>query len=509
MSSNKPIASNAIMLYIRMFITMIVGLYTSRIILNVLGVEDYGIYNVVGGFVAMFSLISSSLSGAISRFLTYEIGNGNIEKLKSVFSTSLLVQIIFSIFIILLAETFGLWYLSNKIVMPDERFMAAYWVFQFSLISFTLNLLIVPYNAAIVAHEEMGIYAYISIYEATCKLLICYLISLSFIDKLVTYAILLCGVTVSVQCINMIYCSMHFDECKLKITFNGSILKEMFGFAGWNFIGSSASILRTQGVSLLFNAFGGPIVNAANGISTTICGVVTNFVGNFTTAFSPQITKRYAAKAYQSMLRLIHFSAKFSFFLIFIIAFPVILNLPFIMQIWLGSYPDHTIFFVRLTLVYLLIDSVSRPLIVAKNATGNIRNYQIVVGGLLLMQLPIAYASLKFGAPVESVMVANIFTALAALLARMYMLNGNFPGWSSKRFLLDVFCRLIVTAFFASLFPYLVSRVLGQGWKALFLTTSLSILCTAIVVYMIGLTKEEKVFVMQKILQVRKRYSNE
>lgn len=502
-TSNSRIVSNAIMLYFRMFITMIVGLYTSRIILNVLGVEDYGIYNAVGGFVTMFSLISSSLSGAISRFLTYEIGSGNMGKLTSVFSSSLLVQLIFGIVIILLAETFGFWFLANKMVIPDERLFAANWVFQFSLISFTLNLMVVPYNAAIVAHEKMGVYAYISIYEVICKLLICYLISLSPIDKLITYAILLCLVGVSVQCINMLYCAKTFRECKFKIRYNKGILKEMFGFASWNFIGSSASILRTQGASLLFNVFGGPVVNAANGISTTICGVVTNFVGNFTTAFSPQITKRYAAKEYQFMLTLIHYSAKFSFFLMFIIALPIMLNLPFIMRIWLGSYPDHTVFFVQLTLIYLLIDSISRPLIIAKNATGNIRNYQLVVGGILLLMLPISYISLKLGAPVEAVMIANILTALAAFFARMYMLNGEFPGWSSVRFFLDIFCRSVIAAVLSSVLPCLLSLSLEQGWKELILTTIISIISIIIGAYFIGLSKEEKLFVLQKITQAK------
>lgn len=505
-TTNNNIAKNALLLYVRMFITMLVGLYTSRVILQVLGVEDYGIYNVVGGFVTMFSLISSSLSGAISRFLTYELGIGNLGRLKSVFSSSILVQLILAIIIIVLAETVGLWFLNNMMVIPKASLSAAFWVFQFSLVTFTLNLISVPYNAAIVAHERMDIYAYISIFEVVCKLLICYVIVMSPIDKLVFYSILLCMVGVSVQSIYMIFCKRTFFECVFHIEYNKQILKQMFGFASWNFIGSSASILRTQGASILLNLFGGPVVNAANGISTTICGVVSNFVGNFTTAFSPQITKKYAAKEYESLIVLIIYSSKISFYLMFLITLPVMLNTEFILQKWLGIVPNHTVLFVQLTLIYLLSDSISRPLIIAKNATGQIRNYQLVVGGILLLMLPLSYIALNIGAPVEVVMISNILTSFTAYGARMYMLRGDFPNWSSRFFFFNVFCKVVIVGMVSSVIPVMVSYLIENSWLRLTSTTLISIISIGFTAYYIGCTKRERKIVNDKFKIIKIRF---
>ena len=362
---------------------MLIGFYTSRVILQALGVEDYGIYNVVGGFVSMFSLISSSLTGSITRYLTYELGRGNMEKLENVFSTSVFVLFGLSVLVVVATETIGLWYLNNKMVIPDERMDAAFWVFQISVVTFVLSLINTPYQASVISHERMQVYAYLSVVCAVLKLLICYLVIYATIDKLVCYAFLLLMVELFNQCYYVWYCKRNFEESKSCKKFELTLLKEMFGFAGWNFIGSSAGVLRSQGASLLLNAFGGPVVNAANGIATTITGVVSSFVNNFTQAFTPQITKRYAAGEYESLMNLLIFGSKYSYYLLFLLSLPVILNAHFIFHIWLGVVPEYTVAFCRWIFVFLLTESVSRPIMNAKNATGRIRNYQIVVGGVL------------------------------------------------------------------------------------------------------------------------------
>lgn len=501
-SSNRRIAKNAAALYFRMIVTMLVGLYTSRIILQALGVEDYGIYNVVGGFVSMFSLISSSLQGSIGRFLTFELGTGNKEKLRKIFSTSFFVMIGLSCLIVIATESVGLWYLYNKMVIPEERMSAAFWCFQLSIASFVLSLLSAPYSSSIVAHERMGIYAYISILDAIFKLLICFAVMVSPIDKLVFYAILVILVNVIDQIIYWSYCTKKFVECKLTFVFDKDIFKQMFGFAGWNFIGTSASILRSQGASLMLNAFGGPVVNAANGIANSICGVVSGFVGNFTVAFNPQITKRYASKEYESLMQLLIYGSKYSYYLMFILSLPIFFNAKFILHIWLGTVPEHTVAFTRWIFVFLLAESISRPIITAKNATGKIRNYQIVVGGVLLLMLPISYIGLKMGLPVSFVACANALTAIMAVFARMYMLRGDFPCWSSRTYFHKVFINVLSVSAVASILPAISYSTIVEGWANLIITSTLAIVSSALSIFYIGCSQKEREVVTSKIKQL-------
>lgn len=497
-SSNRRIAKNAAALYFRMIITMLVGLYTSRVILQALGVEDYGIYNVVGGFVSMFSLISGSLQGSVGRFLTFELGTGNKEKLSKIFTTSFIVMIGLSCLIVIATESVGLWYLYNKMVIPTERMDAAFWCFQLSIASFVLSLLSAPYSSSIIAHERMGIYAYISILDAIFKLLICFAVMASPIDKLVYYAILVFLVSVIDQIIYWTYCTKKFEECKLIPVFDKVIFKQMFGFAGWNFIGGSAGLLRSQGASLMLNAFGGPVVNAANGIANSICNLVSVFVGSFTQAFNPQITKRYAAKEYESLMQLLIYGSKYSYYLMFILALPIFFNAKFILQIWLSVVPEHTVAFTRWILVFLLAESISRPIITAKNATGKIRNYQLVVGGILLLTLPISYIGLKSGLSVTFVACANTITAILAFFARMYMLRGDIPFWSSRIFFRKVFMNVLYVSVLACVPTAISYNLMPEGWANLLMTTPIAIVSSLLVIYHIGCSKSEKIIIKSK-----------
>ena len=495
---SSRIAKNAIALYLRSIVTMLIGLYTSRVILQALGVEDYGIYNVVGGFVSLFSLISVAISGSVGRYLTYELGRGDAEKLKLVFSTSIFVLLGISVLVVIATETFGLWYLYNKMVISSERINAAFWVFHLSVFSFVLSLVNAPYTASVISHEHMHIFAYLGIFDSLCKLLICFMVMVSPIDRLVYYALLLCLVGVFNQLFYVWYCKRHFAESHFKLIFDKNLFKEMFNFAGWNFIGSSASVLRNQGASLLLNAFGGPVVNAANGIATTITGVVSGFVNNFTQAFTPQITKRYAASEFKSLMSLLIYGSKYSYYLMFLIGFPVMLNANYIFELWLGIVPDYTVSFCRWIFIFLLAESVSRPIITAKNATGKIRNYQIVVGGVLLLMLPVSYVSLKLGASVVVVAISNAATATLAVFARMYMLRGDFPCWSSLIYFKKVLLNVLVVSIVASVLPILLYINLQEGWLRLLSTSVLALLCTVGSILYIGCTKQERGLILSK-----------
>ena len=304
--NNKRIAKNTLLLYVRMLFMMAVNLYTSRVVLNALGVEDFGIYNVVGGVVAMFSVISGSLSAAISRFITYELGKGNNDRLNKIFSASVTIQLLLSLIIVILVESIGVWFLNVKMSIPTDRMLAANWVLQFSIATFVINLVSVPYNAAIIAHERMSAFAYISILEALGKLAIAYLIVVSPMDRLIFYALLMCSVAVIVRAVYGYYCKRHFAECTYHFHWDREILKKMFGFAGWNFIGASSAVLRDQGGNIIINLFAGPAVNAARGIAGQVNNAVTGFVSNFMTALNPQITKSYASGDREYMMTLIY-----------------------------------------------------------------------------------------------------------------------------------------------------------------------------------------------------------
>lgn len=496
--NNKRIAKNTLLLYFRMLFMMVVSLYTSRVVLNALGVEDFGIYNVVGGVVAMFSMLSGSLSAAITRFITYELGTGNRENLKKIFSSSVTIQIGIALLIILLAEAIGVWFLNVKMNIPDARMVAANWVFQFSILTFAINLISVPYNASIIAHERMSAFAYISILEAIGKLVIAFLIVISPMDKLVFYAILMCAVALVVRFAYGAYCKKHFEECTYHFIFDKELLKRMFGFAGWNFIGATSAVLRDQGGNVVINLFCGPAVNAARGIAFQVNNAISGFVTNFMTALNPQITKSYAAGDKDYMMTLIYQGARLSFYMLLLLSLPVLVNTHYILSLWLKIVPNHAVLFVQLVLVFAMSESISNPLITAMLATGRIRNYQLVVGGLQMMNLPVSYVLLRMGMFPEVVIVVAIVISHCCLAARLVMLHG-MVGLSINKYLKNVFFNVLFVTLFASFIPLLLASKLEQSLECFLLLTFISILCTCFSIYCIGCTKNEKKFIREKI----------
>lgn len=453
MVNAKKIAKNTLLLYIRMAVLLLVGLYTSRVVLSSLGESDYGIYNVVGGVVAMFTIISGALSSAVSRFITFELGRGG-ERLGAVFRCAILVQLILAAVVVAAAEPAGLWFIGDKMTIPPERIPAARIVLQFSIVTFVINLLSVPYNAAIIAHEKMGAFAAVGLFEGFAKLGVALLLSLSPIDRLVWYAALMCAVAVCVRFSYSAYCRRHFAECR-EIWRSGvfrredrPLLKEMFSFAGWNFIGVTAGVLKDQGGNILVNVFSpSPAVNAGRGVAMQLSGAVQGFVTNFMTAVNPQITKSYAAGDLRGMHSLMRKSAKFSYFLILFFALPLLFGMDWVLGLWLKDVPEYAPVFARLLLILVLSDSLSNPLITAQLATGDIKRYQLIVGGILLLNIPVSYILLKAGLDVEWVVVVAIVLSQVSMFARLALLRGMI-SLDMKSWLKDVwFCALMVTVY--------------------------------------------------------------
>lgn len=505
--NSKRIAKNTLLLYIRLIFTMAVGLFTSRVILATLGVEDYGVYNVVAGFVMMFSFFTSSLGAAISRFLTYELGKGESSKLQRIFSTSVNVQLLLSVAISILAEAIGVWFVNNKLNIPADRLYAANWTFQCAILSFIFNLISVPYNAAIIAHERMSAFAYISILEVTLKLAIVYVLYISPIDKLITYSILFAFVGLVIRLVYGGYCRKHFAECRYQAVIDKPMLKEISGFAGWNLLGSGAYLFNTQGVNIAMNLFFGVTVNAARGIATQVEGVVRQFVTNFTTALNPQITKSYAAGNMEYMYTLVCRGAKYSYFLMLIFVVPFMFEADIILKLWLDKVPEYTPVFLRLTMIGTLCDILGNSTANACWATGKVKKYYLWVGTIGSLVFFISYVLFTFGFPAYTSYVVFIVIYIILIFVKLSIIKGliHFPvTMFYKETLFRILPVTICTFMFAS-FAY---STLEESIGRMLLTVLLSTCALGISTFLFGLEQSEKQIVRNKISYFKKRICN-
>lgn len=505
--NTRRIAKNTIFLYGRMLLGMLVSLYTSRVVLQALGVEDFGIYNVVGGFVSMFSLISSALSSSISRFLTFELGKNNQEKLKEIFSTSLLIQILIGALVLVIAETLGVWFVNNKMVIPLNRIYSANCVFQASVFGFIFGLISTPYNAVIIAHEKMDIYAYFGIMSIFINLGIILFIAYSplMFDRLVMYSILILSASIAMQIIYWLYCHRNFPESRVRPAFYKKSWMEMSGFAGWNTIGCTAGILKDQGINILLNLFFGPIVNASRGIAGSVSNAVGQFTSNFMTALNPQITKSYASGDHQYMLSLVERGSRFGYYIMLILSIPVILETPFILSLWLKEYPENTVIFVRLVLIASLIEVLSNTLITLQVATGKIRNYQIAVGGLLLLNFPLSWLVLRVGGAPYTVYIIAIGIGIGCLLLRLWFLR-YMVGLSMRRYLRKVVGNVIVTTACAVIFPLGFYMSVQPGFLRLFIVVLTGFVSAFLSILFVGCTAGERIFIRGKIFSLKSRF---
>lgn len=480
---------------------MAVGLFTSRVVLRSLGQVDFGVYGAVAGVVTLFTMFTASMSGAIGRFLTYELGRGE-SRLPAVFSTAVSIQLVLSLAILLLAEPLGIWWLNHKMVLPPERMAAAHWVLQFSILSLLIQLVSVPYNAAIVAHERMDAFAWISIFEGFGKLLVAYCLMVSSGDRLILYAALLAAVSLLTRLLYGFFCRRHFAETRYSWRLDKGLFKEMFAFAGWNFIGSGAGILKDQGGNQLLNLFFGPVANGAWLLASQVNGTVQKFVTSFITAVNPQITKSYAAGDREFMQRLVFKGSRTCVYLLLLVVCPLLFNAPFLVNLWLGEgcVPPDTVLFLRLVLVYLLIESVSYTLVTAMLASGNIRNYQLLVGGLILLNVPLSYLALKLGAPASAIYWVAIGIALLCLAARLFMAE-KLTGLPAGAFLKEVLLNELLVVLIAMGAAWALSLLLPlDSWWGFLLHAAGSLLLSGLSVFLLGFNRVERRSWLERIL---------
>ena len=489
--NTRRIAKNTLMLYVRMLVLMVVGLYTSRVVLSALGENDFGIYDVVGGVVAMFTIISGSLNSAVQRFITYEMGKGDESRLNKVYSTAVLIQLFLAIAVTAIAEPVGIWFIANKMTIDPSRIPAAIWVLHFSLASFVINLLSVQQMASITAHEKMSAYAYIGLLDGFLRLGVAVAISCSPSDRLILYAVLMMLSVLVVRVAYGIYCRRTFPECRFSMVRDWSLVKEMFSFAGWNFIGVTSGVLRDQGGKILINLFAGTAVNAARGIAMQLNGAVQGFVTNFMTAVNPQITKSYASGDHGYMFYLISRSSRMSYYLLFVLALPVLFNTEYILGLWLKEVPAHTGLFVKLFLVFALSESLSNPLITAQLATGNIRKYQIVVGGFQLLNIPVSYLFLKLGAIPEVTVMTAIAISQICFFARLYMLGG-MTGLPMGEFVRNVYLNVVSVTAVAVVLPVLSSGLMPGGFWGFLMSACICVVSAALSVLFVGCSRAER-----------------
>lgn len=506
--NNKRIAKNTLLLYVRMLFLLGVSLYTSRVVLNALGVVDYGLYNVVGGVIVMLSSLTGSLAGTSSRFITYELGVGNMERMKQVFGNVIFLHWLSAGIILVLAETVGIWFLQTQLQIPVGREDAAFWVYELSIVSALIGIISVPYDAAIIAHEKMGAFAYISILDAVLKLAIVYLLVTLPFDRLIVYALLLLLVQVIDRIIYGVYCTRHFEETRVKTTYDKEIFRSIFSYSLWTLNGSLAYFGFTQGLNILLNMFFGPAVNAARGIAVQVQGVCLQFCNNFQMALNPQLTKSYAQGNLEYMHSLIIKSSKFSYYILFFLVLPLMYESQFVLKIWLGIVPEHTVNFLRLILFVGLLFSLSNPILTSVHATGNVKRFQMIEATLLLFIVPISWILLKFfGVPPETVFLVHIILEIITQSVRLYLVCPMI-NFSKRVYLQQVVKPIVTVTVLAPGLPFIVYHLQLPTTTSFFAVCATSVISSMLIMYYLGCTSHEKEVITIKVKGTIAKISN-
>jgi O-antigen/teichoic acid export membrane protein len=501
MSNTQRIAKNTLMLYFRQILIMLVSLYTVRVVLETLGAEDYGIYNVVAGVVTMFGFLSGSMATASQRYFSFELGREDYEQLKRVFSLSLMIYILLIILIVLLAETIGLWFVNTKLVIPIERKNAAIWVYHVSILSFVFTILAGPYMAIITAHEDMNIYAYVSIAEVTFKLALVFLLRSILADKLLLYGILMCAVAYVTTMIYRIICGVKYKECKFGLFWDRGLFREITAYTGWSLFGNLTTVVRQHAVTVLLNQFFNPVVIAARSIAMQVNSAVSSFSNNFSTAINPQIIKSYSLGKKSEMIMLMLRGAKGCYFLMYLFTLPLVLEMPIVLSLWLKNPPENTVLFTRLALIDILINSISFPLMTIARATGKIRNYELILGTIQIGSFLLTWLILLIGAPAYSAMLVTIGISLLMFVARLLIVR-TLVEISIKQFLREAVFPCCIFSIVSIIFPFILRIVLRQTIINMMIVIFISVLSICGSMYMIGLNNIErgiiKIFIWQK-----------
>lgn len=506
-ANNKRIVKNTLMLYVRMVLIMLVSLYTSRVILQKLGVQDYGIYNVVGGVVSMLAFLNSTLSATCQRYFSYELGCGNRNRLSELFCLNMTVFLYFILVVLVLAETLGVWFVNTKLTIPPERMVAMNWAYQFSIFTFVVSSLSIPYNALIISHERMSVYAYISIIEVLLKLGVVFSLGLAETDRLILYAGLLFVSTSIITFTYYLYCRKNYPESRYVYLWQRKKLKEIANYSSWHFLGAFSNIVRDQGVNILLNVFFNPVVNAARAIAFQVSTGVSGLTHSFFTAAKPQIYKLYGANDLKNMYSLVERSSKMCFFLVALIAYPLLVNTEYVLALWLGKIPEYTLFFTQLVLIHSLIDSVSGPAIASALATGRIRGFELISGGLTLLNLPVSYILLVLGYDPYSTMFVVIFLTYLTVVVRAFILK-KLLGFSVRSYLNQIVLRLTLVGLIIPLPVWGLNHFQLNGFLYLVISTCFVWLMLILSFYYFVVKREErelgKVYFIGLLHRIRK-----
>lgn len=498
-SDNKRIAKNSLFLYFRSFIVLLVSLYTSRVVLQSLGVEDYGIYNIVGGVVSMFSIISGTLATATQRFITFSLGDGKDGDVRTVFSNGVVLHIVLGVVIGFLLEIIGIWLLNKGLNLPQGRLDAAEVVFHFSVATFVVGVISVPYNALIVAYERLSAFAVIGVFECVCKLFIAFAITWTGTDKLIFYAFLQFLLSIIIRFIYVWFCRRNFAESRrVSYRINRNLFRKMFSFAGWNLFGQGALVLRNQGVDIVLNVFFGVVVNAAKGVSNLVQTAVSQFVSNFQTAVKPQLTKAIAVKDFNRAYQLIIEGSRFSFYLLTLFTVPIIVNSESILDLWLIDVPEYAVAFVQLTMLFLLCTTQSQFLIHSIMSTGNIRNYQIAVGFTKMLAIPFVYVVFVFGGSPIMGVVVNIFLEVVCIGIRLFF-NKREIDLPVRLYLRCAFIRCYAVFMVALVMSYLFYFFVSDS---MFFCLPFSFFVSVFIVWFLGVSRAERECVGGKVISI-------
>lgn len=506
-SENKRIAKNTMLLYLRMIYGLAISLFTSRVILQALGFTDFGLYNVVGSVTTMFVFLRSAMGNATNRYITVALAKGDMEEQKKIFSTSLIVHSIIAFAFIILCELAGFWLFNTKMDIPADRVMACVWVLQFSIATCALGVFCVPYDASIIAHEKMGAFAFIQIFDATAKLLITFAIMNFPGDRLILYAFLLFGVQLIDRFIYSIYCHRHFPETKFSKIYDKKQIKEMFMFASWNLFGNMAAIACTPILNIFLNIFFGPIVNAARGIAMQVQSLVNNFISNFQMAVMPQITKSYTTGDLKRLHLLIIESSKLSYYMFLILALPICIEADTILHLWLGDIPEHTISFMRYSLVIMLITSWIQPLHTANLATGKIKLFQTMRGAVMILMIPISYVTLKLGGSPETVFAVQFAITFGAQITMLLIIRPLIKI-SLLEYSKEVFLKPIMVSLIASVLPVGIYIYMSNTLLSFVAVTAVCVISVLVSIYFLGLNSNEKQLINSKLKPVFAKIKN-
>lgn len=493
-AKSKRIAKNTMFLYVRMAVLMLISIFTSRVLLNKLGVEDFGIYNVVGGVTVLLSFFSSSLTNASQRFLTFELGKNDLKQANRVFNQHLIIYLLIAAGILLVAETVGLWFVHTQLVIPSERMTATVWVYQFTVVSLCLTLLSIVFNSCIIAHEAMDVFSLIGIFQGVAKLGIVYLLSVSNVDKLITYGFLMMMVSLIVQVFYMVYCFSHYEECKIRWVWDRVLLKETGSLVGWNMIGTAVYAINDSGVNILMNLFFGPAVNAARALSGQVSGAVGSFSSNFYTSVQPPLTKAYASGDYSYMMKLFYNSSKYSFYLLWIICLPVMFSINELLSIWLTEVPEYVGVFTIWILLYSMVTTLNNPIWTISLAVGKLKWYILIGSGVFLLIFPISYAVLKLGYLPVSVFMVMVAVRSVYLIVVLRIISSYIPltcrGYMNGVVYPILKSTVLSTAVAAPLYYVMPTTVIGT-----FSYCVLAAFATIVCIGMVGVTAGERAVV--------------